>query len=485
MSQIVPGLYDLRIQGKPRVAFDTVTDVSFIVGKSTRGPLDTVVVGTPETILRMFGEGDLAEFVYRASLNGAKKFKCVRVLGASPAKGTHVVKAGETTVGTINAKYFGAYGNDISYQFKTIVANTRTLYVKYKTQLIGTISGLTDGDDIANFIADHPVLSEWIEYVKTTDALPDADVAYVSLASGSDGAAITNTDVIGTYDADTGVRTGAQLALVTDGWMTLASATLEGDSSINAALITICETRGVGKCVLTHLESATDTEIKAAADALNSTNGRASFWAGWYESYTKPDDYVSPVAAIVGIICKNEIIVSPGNNYIEDAIGVKKDFDYTQIEDFLLHKVNVVAKGDGNNNNKFIHTYHSMNLTTDTNLTEIQFTAVYDKINMDIKKNTLFAVSKPNTPVLRDMVSEALKLVKHSCLTTKTSWGDGIVKDMWIQCDDQNNTDADQSAGILNFDWAIQPIGAAHYVQNRSQVTREGINDTILSDVIY
>lgn len=483
--QIVPGLYDLRIQGRPRVSFDTVTDVSFIVGYSTRGPLNEVVVGTPETIMRTFGGGDLVQFVYRAYLNGAKKFKCVRILGASPVKATKAFLATATEVGTVTAKHYGAYGNDIDVQFKTIVANTRTMYVYYKDELVGTVAGLTDGDSIIAKLAAHPVLSEWIVYTKTTNGLPDANENPVALLTGSDGSTIINTDVIGEYDADTGARTGAQLAVVTDGWMNLASATLEGDAAINAALITICETRGVGKCVLTNLEAATDTEIKTAADALNSTNGRASFWTGWYESYSAPDDYVSPVAAIIGILCRNDLIVSPGNNYIYDAVALKKDYDYSQIEDFLGHKVNVVAKGEGDSDNHYIHTYHSMNLTTDTSLTEIQITAVYDKINSDIKKNTLFAVSKPNTPLLRDMILEALKMVKHQCLTQKTSWGIGIVKDMWVQCDDQNNTDADQDAGILNFDWAIKPIGAAHYIQNRSQVTREGINDAILSDVIY
>jgi hypothetical protein len=482
--QIVPGLYTQRIAGKPRVTFDTVTDVNFIVGSADRGPIDEVTVGTMESIMRTFGDGELVQFVYRAYLNGAKKFKVVRVLGASPVKATKVFLATAVEVGTVTAKHYGAYGNDIDIQFKTIVANTRTMYVYYKDSLVGIVSGLTDGDSIVAAIAAHPVLSEWVVYTKTTNALPDANDSPVALSTGSDGSAIVNTDVIGTYDADTGSRTGAQLAVVTDGWMNLASATLEGDAAINAALITICETRGVGKCVLTNLEAATDTEIKSAADALTSANGRAAFWTGWYESYTAPDDYVSPVAALIGIYCRNDVIVSPGNNYINDALSVKKDYDYAQVEDFLLHKINVVAKGEGDSDNHFIHTYHSMNLTTDTSLTEIQITAVYDKINSDIKKNTLFAISKPNTPVLRDMVQEALKLVKHSCLTQKTSWGDGIVKDMWVQCDDSNNPAADQDASILNFDWAIQPIGAAHYVINRSQVTREGIKDTVLTDVI-
>jgi hypothetical protein len=486
MSPIVPNVYDSRRAGMPQVSFDFTPDVNFVVGKSTRGPIDEVFVGSPDSIYRTFGEGDLPAYVQRANLNGASKFKVVRVLGANPVKATKQFLETATPVGSLTAKDYGAYGNDITVKWIENVTDERTLYVRYKGKQIAIVSGMTDGTSIVAKIADHPVLQNWLVYTKATNALPDESADWVALASGSDGSSITNSDVVGEYDSTTGARTGLQLAVITDGWSNLGVATLEGDATVNAGMITVCSQRGYGKAILTHDSSLTDAQIKSAADAIDAPGGCASFWAGWYQSYTQTTGtYVSPTAAIMGILCRVEVFESPSNQVILDALAVKRKYDDLQIEDLLLHKVNVVTYDIYSPSSAGIRTFHSLNASTDANIDEIQVKGTYDKLNNDIRRSIRFAISKPNTSILRGMVQNAADLVRTNAMKYKSVYADSMVENMWVKCDDTNNTEEDIKSKRIILDWAFQPIGAAHFVYNRSAVTSDGIEtQQILEDVI-
>jgi hypothetical protein len=475
---IIPGVYDIRRKGGVYIPPEPPTKVNFVTGTAKRGTLNKVIIGTFDTIANKVESGDIYDFCYRAYLNGANNFHVVVVKGANAAKASKTFKKTDTDAITITAANEGAWGNDLSVKISEDITGTRTYHFKYGTNLIGSVLAVQSNDALVEALGNDATLSEYVVATKLTADLPDTTENYVSLAGGADGDAVTNTNIIGTYNPTTGVRTGLQLAIVDPDWFNIATATLEGDASINAAMITICENRNYGKALLTHLIGATDDEIKTAAEALNSPNGRASYWAGYYESYAKKGSYVSPIAAVMGILCKNEVFVSPSNNYITDALSLKKAWDDSQIESFLLRKINVVGKGIRDASGRVIKTIHSYNKTTDPDLIEVQYTATYDAINRRMRDAISWAISKPNTAELQRQLQGSMELVQHWALNEPTSWGNGIIKDMWVKVTEASLPDT------LYCDWGVLFIGAAHYIINRSTVSPTSLESTILREQI-
>lgn len=475
---IIPGVYDIRRRGGIYIPPEPPTKINFVVGTAKRGTLNKVIIGTFDTIANKVESGDIYDFCYRAYLNGANNFHVVVVKGANAVKASKSFKKTSTDVITITAANEGTWGNSLSVKISEDIIGTRTYHFKYGTNLIGSVLAVSSNDALVEALANDALLSEFVTATKLTADLPDTTTDFVSLANGADGSAVTNSDIIGTYDSTTGTRTGLQLAIVDPDWFNIATASLEGNAAINAAMIPICENRNYGKALLTHLINATDDEIKTAAEALNSTNGRASYWAGYYESYTKLNNYVSPIAAVMGILCKNEVFVSPSNNYITDALSLKKAWDDAQIEIFLLKKINVIGKGIRDANGRSIKTIHSFNKTTDPDLTEIQYTSTYDAINRRMREALSWAISKPNTSELQRQLQGSMELIQHWALNEPTSWGNGIIKDMWVKVTEAPSPDT------LYCDWGVLFIGAAHYIINRSTVSPTSLETTILREQI-
>ncbi len=489
MAKIRPHVEDVLTQGGTSVQ-NVNTNVNFVVGKSYRGPDEEIFVGSPETIYRRFGGGDLVNFIKRASLNGGQHFKVVRVVGSGAAKASLTVQNDTTDVGTFQAKDKGAYGNSLKVKIVAGgISSTITIWVEYKGYTLGAAENCSTGNDIQEKIADNSQLSNFIQYTPITQALPD-NQDYTSLATGSDGAEVTNTEIVGSYNSTTGARTGLQLSVVDNEWHNIATATLEGDATINAALHTVCKSRGdigKGKAIVTCLGSAAISDIKTAVNALISSDFRLTFWAGWYKSIVDPDNYVSPVAAVMGIISKMPVFESCSNIKIEDAIEVKSKYDGDQIDELLGVKCNVVtnAVDDGLPG---IKTHHSFLCTTDTRLTEVQHVSVLDYINQKMRSAILPYVSRPNrtksgTIRLRDVLMGIGTNIKYNVLNESTPWGPGVVDDMYVQCDDVNNPPELQSNTLL-FDWGAKFIGAAHYIKNRITVTDGELFVSTLDEVI-
>lgn len=484
---LIPGIRAIRTAGRHQNVPEYSTDVNFIVGAADRGDVNEVFAGNAESIYRRYGAGDLVNFVHRANLNGANNFRVVRVLGASPIRASKAVTKSAAETGKLTAKDVGTYGNSLDFKLVSHITGELVLYVRYKGTLLpnGIIGGIKDGDTLKSKLENHPVLSNWIYYAKTNNNLPDEVTSWTLLTSGSNGGTLANSDVIGSYDSTTGARTGLQLALTEQSWSNIAAASFEGDAAVNAALVTVCSGRGRGRTIITHTEALSDAQIKTAADAIDAPDGCAAMYAGWYESYTQPGVFVSPVAALIGILSRNEVFESPSNQAIMDAVALKSEKDTAQIDDFLNHKVNVVARGFTRETGTHIKTFHSLSLTSDTDITEIQYRGVYDQIANELNSAVQFSVSKPNTSLLRDMVQDAAELVKTRCMNSRSRWATSIVEDMWVQCNDQNNQEADKKAKRLFLDWAIKPIDAAHYINVRGTITSGGVNfERQLSEVI-
>jgi hypothetical protein len=491
MAQVIPGVYDV-LQKTVKANGSVQTNVNFIVGSADSGPIDEVVIGGVNTILNTYLSGDICDFVRRAALNGATNFKCVRVLAGSPLEASCEIDASASGVGTLKAKYKGAYGNSISFQIEDgSIDSTKKFTFRYKTHTLGYIDNATDGESIVSLLEDHPVLKNWVTYTNTTETLPDNVDTWTSFANGTDGNTITNTEIVGTYNSATGARTGLQLAVTDTNWHNIATATLEGDDTVNAGLIAVCETRGQigkGKAFCTHDSSDSVSTIKSSAVALKNSSYRHSYWTGWYKSSVDPDTYVSPVAGVMGIVSSVPVFESCGNLPLKDVVSFSNEYDRAQIEDLLGSLVNVATKSiDGGSANK---TYHSLLNTTHTDITEIQEVGTLDYCAEKMVQVISNMASRPNKlrtargVRLIDKLQATGNRVMSMFLRQETKWGPGIIDGGFVICDDTNNTSETAEAKQLIFEWAIRFINAAHYINNKITVTNGDLSTITIEETI-
>jgi hypothetical protein len=491
MGYIIPGVYDID-QKVGSYSPNVTSNVNFLVGSAQWGPTNEVVSGGINTILRTFQDGDICNFVRRMVKNAGSdlSFRVVRVLGSGSAKSTLDVEASEATVGTFNAKYYGANGDNIYLKIETgSLDSTKKISVKYKTYVLGYVDNVEDGAGLKSALEDSPNLSDYVEYVNTTETLPE-NMDWTALASGANGSSIANTDIVGTYDAGTGVRTGMQLAVTGLDWHNIATCTLEGDATINTGMKTVCNARGQvgkGKAFCTHEKTDTISTIKSAMSSLKDATYRVAYFAGWI--YSDVDsDYVSSVASMMGWVCSLPIFESCGNRKLQDATAVYNEYDRAQVEELIAAGANVVTKDIDSGSS--IKSYHSQLLTSHTDVTEIQDVAVKDYANEKIRTMLEEFVSRPNK--IRTSVGNRLidKLQRHGnhimnqLLSEPSVWGNGVIDDGFVICDDTNNTSETAAAKQLIFDWGIRFISAAHYIVNRITATSGDLSSITIEETI-
>ncbi len=490
-TMIIPGVYDvLQRVGKASNAVNV--NVNFVIGKADAGPDNEIVVGGLNTILSTFISGDICDFVRRAAMNGATNFKCVRVVGDSALEASKAINASGSPVGTLTAKYKGSYGNNLSFIIGDgSLSGTMKLTFRYKTHTLGYVDNVSSGVNLKNSLAEHPVLKSWVTYTNTTETLPDEVTSWTSFTSGSDGSAVTNTDIVGTYNSTTGARTGLQIAITDNDWHNIATASLEGDSTVNAAMKLVCDSRGQigkGKAICTHEVDDTITEIKSAASTLKDASYRCCYWTGWYKSMVDPDTYVSPAAAVMGLISSVPVFESCGNLPLKDVVGVYNEYDKPQIEDLLSSLVNVVTKSIDSGSN--VKTYHSLLNTTHSDITEIYECGVLDYCAERMRDVIDDYASRPNKLKtsrghrLMDMLQAAGNRVMKSFLSQPNSWGQGIIDDGYVICDDTNNTSETAANKQLIFQWAVRPINAAHYIVNKITVTNGDLSSITIEETV-
>lgn len=228
---------DIYVNELPAPQSDEVTMPDFVlgfVGCFDRGPLDSYVYVSETPTSRMaemmtpvFGvasdNGELGnQLMVHLDKAKAKKAVFVRILGKGYATANLILNNRQETPAAaikVSAKYPGAYGNIF-----TVEVGEGTVKDSFKLILVSDIGGketydnlLTVADAVktvnsksVHFILENiaqPVENDSVDALKLLPAIMEQ----TQLAGGSNGAAVTASEYIGSYDAGTGERTGLKL----------------------------------------------------------------------------------------------------------------------------------------------------------------------------------------------------------------------------------------------------------------------------------
>lgn len=172
---------NLSAEASPSSTARSVTGRAFIVGRSSRGPLvPTSVFGPAEFVAKFGARSATNQQLHDAAMayfaNGGAEAVVVRAAGPAPVKATATLTGGGNSL-VVTAKDAGAWGNTISAAYDSA---SKTLSIT-ADGAVETFSGA----DLAGLLA-KAVYASAVTVTSPSEALPTANVAATSLATGAD-----------------------------------------------------------------------------------------------------------------------------------------------------------------------------------------------------------------------------------------------------------------------------------------------------------
>ena len=441
MTKIIPGVYvEYSAEGVQSDVMNEGGVVGF-VGDFVYGEVNEPIIirSLDDFEQKLGGIGtDDAKRLYALLLQKPKKVVAVRIIGDGAAKASAVLQdlsdpSSPVDLIRITAKYYGDYGNDITYS-----VNSGNLTISYadKTETytgdvdsivsaINSISGLVVAEKLAN------------------GTLSDQTGA---LQGGSRGT-IDDDDYIGGYDETTDERTGlAVLELVDD----VEIVTIGGapNSQKNSALI----------------EHAKENDRIAVVPLINASNYNSVL--AEVQNYYEDEGHVviafpsvsvanigeiNPAFVVAGVLGRLLPYHSMVNEPIYGVVGVSRGLTSNELESLISAKVNpITLKG-----NSYV-VRHSLT-TGDSNWKDISVRRVFSLIGKNTESILDGFIGEPNTPALWDRITIALENYLYPLKLA------GWIADYQIKCNADNNPPELREQGIVKVDILVKPVYSANY----------------------
>ena len=227
---------DIYVNEMPVPQSNDITMPDFVlgfVGEFDRGPINEYIY-CGETPTKRMSEilrpvlGEMSDkgckgnqLLTHLHMARAKKAVFVRILGAGYATASlTLTDSQQTPVPTlkVSAKYPGEYAN--IFTAEVIAEKEETFTLKLYSDLDGyeTYKGLTMDEQSENYAVKvvneksyHFVLEDLKSTAETAQEKKPSAIEQTQLSGGSNGAVVTATEYIGTFDSGTGERTGLKL----------------------------------------------------------------------------------------------------------------------------------------------------------------------------------------------------------------------------------------------------------------------------------
>lgn len=414
MEFIVPGIQIDESDVGPRPTPQLSLAGIGIVGTFERGPLNTpVTIGDVNQLVTQFG-GYVAGLTgylsaYGALVQGANDLRIVRIAGVGAAAATKTFTDEATTPAeslTVTAKNEGAWGNGIKIAIKKN-ANDFDVTVKLGST-VEQFLGLT----LATVGA---VSSKYVVLAKASGAttLPKTTIADIALAGGSDGAAISDADYIGSIEPATGKRTGLKaLETVQVGIVLCAQ---QHSSQIHTALITFCENCDIEEGLrVAILNTAPGKSVDAAAaQTAGLDSDRAIFIYPWVEPEDLPGRYVAPDGYYAGRLSYLEPHKSPSNKQIFGITSCENQYTYAEVKVLTLARISPITLV----NNRGFRIRNGLTMSSDSAWSQTNIRRQQDKMEMELYHAMQWAISEPHAePLWRaigDQVDMYLQVQKN------------------------------------------------------------------------
>jgi phage tail sheath protein FI len=434
-----------------------------VVGTFSKGPVNKpITIGGIDQLISTFGllRTDLTgPLTMTGALNqGATDFVVVRIVGEGAAPATLTLKDGASTpkdsiVVTANSPGIWANGTEAT-GVKIAVTDGTTANTAKIIVIVGSKSRTYDNlvlDDIPK-ISDPDVT-----FAKATGATAiPAPISATPLANGNDGDTPTDTDYIGSIDAD-GNRTG--LKALEPYYYNIVVAAQQTSVAVQAALLTHVANAGLEDGLrVAVINQAKGTAPDAAVTAVaNLDSGRAACAYPWVEPVEISGTLVAPDGYIAGRLATLGAHESPSNKEIKGILSTERQLTMAELQVLTNGRIMPITPVRG----RGFRIRNGVTLSSDSAWGQINIRRIFDKIEMQVYNATQWAISEPNLPKLWNAIATQIDMM----LENMKEKGEIFDYKPTI-CDESNNTPASIQARILNTRIRVRPIYAADFIDH-------------------
>lgn len=456
MEFIVPGIQidesDVGPRPTPQISLSGIG----IVGTFKRGPINTpTTIGDAESLVTTFGDhmAGLTGYLsaYGALVQGANDLRIVRIAGTGHTAATKTFQDGaaepkDSLVVTANSD--GAWGNDVAVTIKSNATNF-DLYVSYEGA-VESFLGLTL-DTLSK------VSSKFVNVAKATGAtaLPKATTADVNLAGGNDGAAVADTDYVGTIDEATGKRSG--LKALEPEQVGLVLCAQQYSATIHSALLSFVENcdieEGLRMAILNTAPGLSVDAAKAQTTALDSDRGYFAY--PWVEPEDMEGAYVAPDGYYAGVVSVLNPCQSPSNKKVKGILSCEHKFTYAQVKGLTEARISPITLVP----NRGFRIRNGLTLSSDSAWSQSNIRRQQDKMEMELYNALQWAISEPHDLPLWNSVADQIDMYLQ--VQKNLGFIRGFKPTL---CNDQTNPPENITARILTAIVRWVPLYAADFI---------------------
>ena len=371
------------------------------------------------------------------------------------------VKATKTSTGglTVTASTGGVWGNNISVTVKKGTEYTSDNKVYDVTIAIGTSDSvvITDVtiDNVKDVIVQNTKAKQWISEVSVAESTLELVEETFTLAGGSDGSELTDTDYINAL---------SMVDVIDD--VTFVAIPGQTSKVVNDALISYCEEHTLFP-ILDMPVGSTAEETKAYRKSISAFTGALTHpWGKVNDPLTNTLKLVPNAGHVMGVYAR--IIESRGIHKAPAGVDavvrgfIEMEYQLTPAQISTLNPVGVICITSRPNAGIVIWGARSLN-SKDTTMKYVTDGLLNINIKKSLYNGTQFAVFEPNDEALWSKVQATCK----SFLETLRLQGalKGTADEAYfVTVDSSNNTDDTIANGELHIDIGYAPVKPAEFV---------------------
>ena len=524
---VSPGVYT-----RERDLSDIIPNISTapaaLVGYSPKGNVDEVqLITNTQQFVNEYGEptpGEYFHYTALAFLENGNKLYCYRVQNGALYGGVKIMQdgsgpnqslsvgsstktfqlvSGEDILFYVFAKDPGIWNNNLGVRVTNIDAGEYTFDIEvydqdddgnYFVVESWTVSRKEQRDGYGRQLYLEDRINGFSQYIAVADntsvadtVLPEEQASTLAIAGGTDGNAITNSEVVTGWDKfanpdDIDIR-----ILINGGYT---------DVSVQQKMKTLCESRKDCIAILdmpySELTSAS-AMVSWRETTQNFNTSYAALYSPWvkiYDSFNDKVIEVPPSGYIASMYAYNDFVAeawfAPAgfNRGLLNVLGITKVF--TQGERDVLYEVQInplqTFRGEGN-----VIWGQKTEQTKASALDRVNVRRLLIVLEKAISASLRSFVFEPNNEQTRfrvtAMIEEYMNLLSARG-AFQTELGD---RGFRVVCDTTNNTPATIDRNELHVDIFIKPIRAAEFIQLQAIITSTGasFDELIAKGVLF
>jgi phage tail sheath protein FI len=300
--------------------------------------------------------------------------------------------------------------------------------------------------------------------VLTAAGQPTTDNGFaVALGGGSDGATLSNTDLIG-VDGGPGARTGIEALRERDD---IALVAVPGviDRSVQSALLIHCELLKYRFAVLDGVSSSDVTAIQIHRNNYDSKyGGYYTPWLTTMDLATGRGMVVPPSGHVLGICARvdNErgVHKAPANEVVRGITGLTLPFGNGEQDVLNERGINLIREFDG----RGIRVWGGRCTTSDTEWKYVNVRRLFIFLEHSIDRGTQWVVFEPNNEALWQRVVETIDSFLFGIWKSGALMGTKPEEAYFVRCDRTTMTQDDIDNGRLVCLIGVAPAFPAEFV---------------------